>query len=100
MAVIQLQQFFRVDSDAIFDECDLLMEALVDSEDEHVYDAAVSADAERGVVIVEVVGAGVDSYDAEVRALERIRWALVDCVKVRVSNEVPNSRVVETLAAV
>ena len=98
MAEVQIQQYFRVESPEIFDECDLLMEALTDAEDEHVRDAAVSVDAERGLVTVEVVGVGSDRYDAEVRALERIRWALLDRVGVKLSGEVPNSRVVEELA--
>lgn len=97
MTGVHLTQFFRVESPAIFDECDRLMDALVDAEDEHVFDAAVSADAERGVVTVEVAARGVDRYDAEVRALERVRWALVERVGVRVV-EVTESREVRELA--
>lgn len=96
---VQLTQFFRVQNPSIFDECDLLMEALVDAEDEYVFDAAVSADAERGVVIVEVSARGVDAYDAEIRALERVRWALVERVRVELLSELTAERRVSQLVA-
>lgn len=98
MSDVQLAQTFLVDSLSIFDECDLLMEALVDAEDEHVFDAAVSADAERGVVIVEVTARGIDRYDAEVRALERVRWALIERVRVALVGELASERRVLALA--
>lgn len=96
MTGVHLTQFFHVESPTIFEECDRLMEALIDAEDEHVFDAAVSADAERGIVTVEVEAKGIDRYDAEVRALERVRWALVDRVGVSVSE----LREIRELAAV
>lgn len=95
---VQLTQHFRVGSPSIFDECDLLMEALMDAEDEHVFDAAVSADTERGLVIVEVTARGADRYDAEIRALERVRWALIERVRVDLIDELVAERRVAELA--
>ena len=99
MSSVHVLQAFHVPAGtSIFDECDALMNALVDMEDEAVRDAAVSADAERGVVLVEVTATGADRTEAEIRALVRIHDALTERVGVRVVDEILEDRQVQDLA--
>lgn len=77
MAEYHLVQVFRVPAvPAVFDQCDRLMEALMDAEDDAVRDAAVSADAERGLAIVEVTTSAEDRIKAEIAGLDRIHEAM------------------------
>lgn len=96
MRSIHLTQVFVVRSANIFDQCDALMEALLDAEDELVFDASIGADAEVGRVMVEVVARGEDLTAAEINGLKRVHDALTQQVGVTVS-EVPELREVEEL---
>lgn len=89
MEWVQVTGFFRVDSPDVFKQCDLLMEALVDGEDEHVFDAAISVDTSLGIVTVEVTACGADAADAASKASERVRRALTENVGVPVLEAEP-----------
>lgn len=99
MNSISLRQVFLVDSPRIFEQCDALMDFLIDTEDALVYDAAVAADAERGVVEVEVSATGVTQYDAEMLALERVHRGLTEHVGVAVTELSDQRRVAELALA-
>lgn len=83
-ATVHVTHFFSTTSQSILDECDLLMEELVEREeaDPSVRDAAVSVDAEAGVVEVEVLADGDDERDAEQAAIARIRAAVASIVRL------------------
>lgn len=83
-AIVHLTHFFSTTSPRILDQCDLLMDELLDREeaDPSVRDAAVSADAVTGVVEVEVIAEGQDERDAEQAAVTRIRAAVASVVRL------------------
>ncbi|WP_346007313.1 hypothetical protein [Janibacter terrae] len=83
-ATVHLTHFFSTTSASVFDECDRIMAELVRREDTDgtVRDAAVSADAEHGIVEVEVVSDGVDEQDAVHAAVARIRAAVSAVVEI------------------
>ncbi len=84
MTTVHLTHFFSTQSPAVFDECDRIMAELMRREggDDTVRDAAVSADAEHGIVEVEVVSDGTDEQDAVQAAVARIRAAVSAVVKI------------------
>lgn len=81
---VHVTHFFNTASPAILDQCDLLMDALLDREeiDSTVRDAAVSADANTGTVEVEVIAEGDSASAAEFAAVSRIRDAVSSVVRL------------------
>lgn len=84
MSTVHLTQIFATGSPAIFEECDRLMQELLDREqaDATVRDASVAADAGIGIVEVEVVADGDSRDDAEQAAVSRIRAAVTSIVRL------------------
>lgn len=78
MATVHVTQYFSTTSPDIFDECDALMDALIDREDQdsRVRDASVAADAGLGMVEVQVIADGDTQREAMGAALARIHDAV------------------------
>jgi len=70
-------EFFTAPADrAVIEQCDRLMEALVDLEDDYVHSSAVSADIGQGLVLVEVYISADDMDEASAAAHNRVQQAL------------------------
>lgn len=82
MATVHVTQYFSTTSPAVFDECDRLMDTLVDLEDQdpRVRDASVAADSALGMVEVQVVADGGTQQAATDAALARIHDAVSSVV--------------------
>ncbi|APH01679.1 hypothetical protein IGS73_10570 [Janibacter indicus] len=82
---VHVTHFFTTASPHVLDECDLLMDELMELEeaDSSVRDAAVSADSDQGIVEVEVLADGYDESDAQRAAVARIRAAVARVVPLR-----------------
>ncbi len=70
------QTFLVPQSPDTFEQCDMLMDQLMDMEDGTVCDAAVSADTERRIVTIEVSISAPDEASAEFFGTGRVREAM------------------------
>lgn len=94
-----LHTFFMVSGprDAVTEQADRLMDALVESVDDDVYDPAISFDAEAGLTEVEVGVRGESRMDAEAAALARVAEVMREVgIPIR---ELSERRVVELVPA-
>lgn len=83
MATVHVTQYFSTASPAlIFDQCDALMTALIDREDQdpRIRDASVAADARLGLVEVTVVADGETQEAAAQAALIRVHDAVATVI--------------------
>lgn len=95
-SIVHLTQYFTGpnDPEVMFADCDRLMDALVDLQDDAVTDPAVSADATVSHVTVEVRSSAEDNAQAERQAVARIQAAF-DRAGLRTVEELTDQRQVE-----